>query len=223
MIDQHKIGEGVPIVGISFGPDGGLYGADWGGGYPLTQTGSIQRIDVVPDSLTLEERRDRESTKKWLAENLKTTDLNQLQTLLGHVDQRVRLRAQFEIVNRKEVAALLKMVGREHRQLARVHSIWGLGQLIHSGHAKAEGLRQYLSDPDPKIRMVTVRVLGEADDEHHDDFIELLRDDDLHVRVYAALALGRSSLPNAFEPLIELARRERLSNITTCATRSPLP
>ncbi|MEN8678918.1 MAG: PVC-type heme-binding CxxCH protein, partial [Akkermansiaceae bacterium] len=35
MVNEMQIGNGVPIVGINFGPDGALYGVDWGGGYPL--------------------------------------------------------------------------------------------------------------------------------------------------------------------------------------------
>ena len=45
MVGDHQIGKGAPIVGWKFGPDGGLYGVDWGGGYPLNQKGAIWKID----------------------------------------------------------------------------------------------------------------------------------------------------------------------------------
>ena len=40
MVNEHIFGRGVPLVGINFAPDGALYGVDWGGGYPLNQTGA---------------------------------------------------------------------------------------------------------------------------------------------------------------------------------------
>ncbi len=207
MVDAHQIGKGVPIVGIAFGPDGGLYGADWGGGYPLTQTGSVQRMDVAPASLTESERNDRRSVARWLTQDLSEIESNQLSELLAHIDQRVRLHSQFELVARAETSQFTDVLANHDNPLARVHAIWGLGQLIRSGDVKSDALRPYLSDPEAKIRMVAAKVLGECHYEHSEDFISLLDDSDLHVRVHAALALGRCPAPAAVPELIELANR----------------
>ncbi len=47
MVNSRQIGRGIPITGLSFGPDGALYATDWDGGYPLTQTGAVWKIDVA--------------------------------------------------------------------------------------------------------------------------------------------------------------------------------
>ncbi|MEN8772371.1 MAG: PVC-type heme-binding CxxCH protein, partial [Akkermansiaceae bacterium] len=47
MVNDMQIGTGVPIVGINFGPDGALYGVDWGGGYPLNEKGAVWKWDVA--------------------------------------------------------------------------------------------------------------------------------------------------------------------------------
>ncbi|MCB1205433.1 MAG: hypothetical protein KDN18_14320, partial [Verrucomicrobiae bacterium] len=41
MRDDHRIGDGIPLVGLQFSPDGALCGVDWGGGYPMNEKGAI--------------------------------------------------------------------------------------------------------------------------------------------------------------------------------------
>ena len=54
--NEHEIGSGIPLVGINFAPDGALYGVDWGGGYPLNQSGAIWKLDVPVDQRTTARR-----------------------------------------------------------------------------------------------------------------------------------------------------------------------
>ena len=80
MVDSHLIGSGDPIVGIAFGPDGGLFGVDWGGGYPLNQRGGVIRIDVAQERLSESDRDARNQVRDWLREGFaKRSD----QELLG--------------------------------------------------------------------------------------------------------------------------------------------
>src|SRR5260370_31023667 len=55
----------------------------------------------------------------------------ELSGLLAHQDMRVRQEAQFELAERGEPAIqVLAGVARRHsNQLARLHAIWGLGQI----------------------------------------------------------------------------------------------
>ncbi|WP_436714836.1 HEAT repeat domain-containing protein [Roseiconus lacunae] len=229
MVDDHKIGEGVPIVGIAFGPDGGLYGADWGGGYPLTQSGSIQRIDVPVNQLSDAEIADRQSVVHWLNVHFSTLETDQLVDQLAHVDQRVRLRVQFELVSRKTIAPLVAIANNNEADvLARVHAIWAIGQMVRTGDISSDVLFPVLKSPNENLRAVAVKVLGESGCSSPDVLIPLLTDDDLHVRVHAALALGRCPSANALDALINLANQTPFNQhymrhaittaMTTCAT-----
>lgn len=233
MIDSHQIGSGDPIVGIAFGPDGGLYGADWGGGYPLTQTGSVIRIDVPEQSLSQLDRANRNSVAEWLSKDFEVQATDVLIELLSHVDQRVRLHAQFSLADKGQSDALLNVLAdTTGDRLARVHSVWGLGQIIRSGRLPAEVLSPLLVDEDPVIRAVTVKTLGETDDADPAGLIRLIDDADLHVRIHAALALGRRPTAVAVEPLLRQAaqlprdqhymRHAIVTALAACATPEQL-
>ncbi|PAY21538.1 hypothetical protein CKO51_00260 [Rhodopirellula sp. SM50] len=233
MIDSHSIGSGDPIVGIAFAPDGGLYGVDWGGGYPLTQTGSVIRIDVPDETLSDQDRDNRKSVRHWLSQEFNEQPDAVLSELLSHVDQRVRLRAQFALAAKQQSDTLLTILTNpQSNQLARVHCVWGLGQILRTGSVPAGVLDRFLSDHDPIIRAVTAKTLGEIDAGDAALLIPLLDDPDLHVRVHAALALGRRPSTAATNTLCNLAatlprdqhylRHAIVTALAACATPQQL-
>ncbi|WP_167546562.1 HEAT repeat domain-containing protein [Stieleria maiorica] len=233
MVDAHSIGSGDPIVGLAFGPDGGLYGADWGGGYPLTQTGSVIRIDVPEETLSPQDRENRRSVVHWLSQRWSEQSDDVLSELLSHVDQRVRLRAQFALASNQRTDTLLAVLSNDQSdQLARVHGVWGLGQIARSGAVAADVLVPFLKDDDPIIRSVTAKTLGEIDGADAGTFVPLLADLDLHVRIHAGLALGRRPTNTATEPLLKLAetlprdqyylRHAVVTALAACATPQQL-
>ena len=206
MVDSHLIGNGVPIVGLDFGPDGGLYGVDWGGGYPLNQSGSVVRIDVGESDLSAADQENRHSVKRLLNEGFDKRSDEELAELLSHVDMRVRLRSQFELATRKATNRFAQILDNtDSNQLARVHSIWGLGQIWRQSGQEPRWLLKLLNDPDPVIRKVACKTLGELPNVNGKWLIDLLEDSDLHVRVHAALALARCPTDAAVAPLLELA------------------
>ncbi|WP_253159882.1 PVC-type heme-binding CxxCH protein [Stieleria tagensis] len=233
MVDSHTIGSGDPIVGIAFGPDGGLYGADWGGGYPLTQSGSVIRIDVAPADLSDQDKANRQSVVRWLNSDMNQQSTEVLVGLLSHVDQRVRLQAQFALVDQGQADAFRQVLGDSSAdQLARVHSVWGLGQLARAAATDANVLVGTLSDPDARIRAVAAKTHGEIPGSDPAGLVHLLNDSDLHVRVYAALALGRRPTAAAVKPLLEGAakldgdqfylRHALVTALAACATPDQL-
>ncbi|WP_182866438.1 DUF7133 domain-containing protein [Rhodopirellula sp. JC639] len=233
MVDAHSIGSGDPIVGLAFGPDGGLYGADWGGGYPLTQSGSVIRIDVSEEALSPQDRENRKSVVHWLSQRWNEQSDDVLSELLSHVDQRVRLRAQFALAGKRRSDTLLAVLSNQQSdQLARVHGVWGLGQIARSGAVAADGLVPFLKDDDPIIRAVTAKTLGEIDGADSSVFVPLLADPDPHVRIHASLALGRLPTNAATEPLLKLAealprdqyylRHAAVTALAACATPQQL-
>ena len=156
MVNDHQIGDGIPLVGLNFAPDGALYGVDWGGGYPLNQNGAIWRVDV-PAAKANPLRAD---TRKWIAADYSAQEIGTLTELLGHADQRVRLKAQFELAKRNafaEFSAVAKEVIAP--QLARIHAIWGIGQLIRREAAKDESLTALFDDPDPEVRAQAIKTV----------------------------------------------------------------
>ncbi|QDU92669.1 PVC-type heme-binding CxxCH protein [Lignipirellula cremea] len=205
--NEHEIGSSVPLVGINFGPDGGLYGVDWGGGYPLNQKGAIWKIDVPggADS-TL-----RQETRELLAAGFAHRETNQLQELLSHADQRVRLGAQFELVQRQAATTLQQVAQKADADLlARIHAIWGVGQLIRQDRSSPQLelvalLAQLLQDPQSEIRAQAARTISDLPHFEGQLLTPLLADAEPRVRFQAGLALARHATPSAVPALVKLA------------------
>lgn len=205
MVDEHKIGSGTAIVGLTFGPDGALYGADWDGGYPLDQKGAVIRMDVPENDRSSE----RPSVQRLLAEGVSKRTEGELTDLLAHPDQRVRLEAQFSLAERNAVTELKDVATNvDANQLARVHAIWGLGQIARQGESSAvTALVRLRRDADPIIRSQFAKTYGNIDENDVAHLTELLTDEDLHVRVHAGLALSRDGDSNAVATLLKQADR----------------
>lgn len=188
--NEHLIGAGIPLVGINFAPDGALYGVDWGGGYPLNETGAIWKIDVAePDPARVE-------TQRLLSIGpLTKLDDVELVKLLGYGDQRVRLEAQFELVRRSKMESLAEVASDEKQPLlARVHALWGLAQ------AGAD-VPDLSADPLPEMR---VQFLKSAKAVSPDILQKLLKDDSPRVRYFAAMAVGRTSDGQLLDAVVAL-------------------
>src|SRR5262249_53569792 len=110
---------------VEFGPDGAMYVADWVGMWDKVDKGRIWKVadpERLKDPAVLE-------VKKLISEGMKERPVDELSKLMGHRDQRLRQAAQFELAARKGSAVLAKLTDKAQPQLARIHAIWGLGQL----------------------------------------------------------------------------------------------
>ncbi|MGI9473668.1 MAG: DUF7133 domain-containing protein [Rubripirellula sp.] len=201
MDGEHLIGKGIPIVGINFGPDGALYGVDWGGGYPLNQTGAVWKIDV-PDS-------DLAVVRAEVAERLGQgfTDLKQtdLESLLRHPDQRLRLGAQFELVRCGKLS-ILRTSLKSDSEMQRVHAIWGLGQLARQGNVEAKAaLVASLTSDDQELQAQACRTLTDVSDVASEHFLPLLSHSSPRVRYMACIALSKHASSEAVPKLLEIS------------------
>lgn len=221
MVNDHKIGEGVALVGLNFAPDGALYGVDWGGGYPLNQSGAVWKIDV-PEKMA---HPDRGVTKGLVAADFSEKGTEELVTLLASGDQRIRLKAQWELAGRGEACPLSEVAGNDAAdQLARLHAIWGLGQLIRAEKLDDSALVNLFSVVDSEVRAQAIktvtdsygrrlgldRISGPVGAVHPltNALVERLNDSEQRVQMQALLGLGRIGDPAATEAIVEFLAAE---------------
>lgn len=198
--NDEEVLSGITSVGIDFGPEGALYLADWGGGWDTDGIGRVWKVDTKSDKeqLALE-------TQKLLREGVKKTAPSRLAELLEHEDRRVRMKAQFELVKREEVPLLLEVAYGKFPLLARVHAIWGIGQLARYGELEGERLMGLMVDEDAEIRAQVARTLGDIRCLAASEGLRrLLKDQSLRIRMMATEALGRIGERKAYPAILEM-------------------
>ncbi|SHF84848.1 putative heme-binding domain-containing protein [Fodinibius roseus] len=192
---------GILPTGLDFGPDGALYFADWIESWNTNDMGRIWRIDY-PDETGSAIRKE---TKQLLGDDFAAYEEERLFSLLRHEDMRVRKKAQFEFVDRSSKQHLLEAVEQQDHQLARLHGIWGVGQLAREEIEEAESLVPYLKDGDPEIRAQVAKTLGDVRySGDADALLPLLKDESLRVQFFAAQALGRIRHRPAVQPIVDM-------------------
>lgn len=198
--ESERALQGIQVTGMDFGPDGALYLADWGEGWAPDEEGRIWRMDrsgKEPSAL-------REETQTLLQSSFDDRPADELGTLLGHADQRVRMKAQFALVERGR-PDLFRRALEADDQMRRVHGVWGLAQLGREDTSQVRPLLQWADDDDPEIRAQVARALGDVRyAPAADALVSLLEDEAPRVRMFAAQALGRIEHAPAFDPLVEM-------------------
>src|SRR5438128_2578444 len=127
---------GVLATDVKFGIDGGVYLTDWVQGWEMTGKGRIYRVHdpaIDRDPLVLE-------TKKLLAEGMEKRSPKELARLLDHRDMRVRQEAQFALADLgpQAIRTMVNVARKDANQLARLHAIWGLGQIAECRNPNVE-------------------------------------------------------------------------------------
>jgi quinoprotein glucose dehydrogenase len=193
-------------VDIEFAVDGGMYVADWVNGWARPFKGRVWKLtdqEAMKSPIISEVR-------QLIAEGMDKRPVDELVRLLAHPDQRVRLEAQYEVAERKDsVAALQKRLGEDNEQLARIHSIWALGQIARKpGQEKVlEPVVKLLDDGDSEIRAQAAKILGDAKfTAAHDTLAKHLKDETGRVRFFAAMAIGKQAKPQDAEKVFTLLR-----------------
>ena len=154
---------------VDFGPDGGAYVLDWVSGWGQTLRGRIYRITPAAPLDPAELARVAE-VKRFLAEGMTQRDEKELLNLLGHVDRRVRLEAQWELAGRgtNSLEGLVSAAKEGKESIQRIHALWGLGQIVRllpttQGGEELAELLPVLNDRDPEIRgQAALVILGDG-------------------------------------------------------------
>jgi quinoprotein glucose dehydrogenase len=190
MVDQHQFVWSVLATDTDFGMDGALYLTDWVEGWDKPCKGRIYKVfdpAKVKDPACL-------SVKKLMAEGFTQRSSPQLRKLLNHPDMRVRLEAQFALAERgaESIPVFAEVTASQENQLARLHALWGLGQIGRKTTEALKPILVMLDDPDAEVRAQAVKVLG--DDRVStalDKLIPMLEDASPRVRFFAAMSVGK--------------------------------
>ena len=202
---ETDVVSGILPTGIQFGSDGALYAADWINGWGTKDYGRVWKIDVAKDKNDL--AAVRLETQRLMLLNYSTQTEEKLYDLLFYADMRIRQKAQFELVNRGKKGApfLLKALNQRDNQLARIHGIWGMGQLARKDKTNAAALMALLNDSDGEIVVQALKMLGDADIKSvANTLMPMLTHPNYRIRFYAAEALGQFKHKAAVQPLINM-------------------
>jgi quinoprotein glucose dehydrogenase len=204
-VDEHKFIWSVLATDVDFGTDGAMYVLDWVDGWSGTGKGRIYRVVNPKDA----QKPAAQSVKKLLAEGTTHRPLDELARLLSHVDMRVRLEAQFALAERgaEAIETFCAVAQKSSDQLARLHSIWGLGQIGRSNGPAYQPLIPLLHDRDSEVRCQAAKVLGDG---HiataYPDLLALLKDPEPRVGFFAALSVGKLGRKEAVPPILAMLR-----------------
>ncbi|MEA3212496.1 MAG: quinoprotein glucose dehydrogenase [Chthoniobacter sp.] len=200
---ENKLAWGFYPTDVDFSVNGGIYLLDWVRDVEKPGKGRIFRLhDPATDAGALVE-----DTRRLLAAGMAGRDAAELSSLLGHADRRVRLAAQFALAQRRDITALTRVASGAGPRLARLHALWGLGQL---GRMTPEALNSaiaLIADADEEVRAQSAKMLGDARiAEAAPALIAALADPAPRVRFFAALALGKLRTPAAGPGLLTMLR-----------------
>ncbi len=226
--ERRDLIKGVLTTDVEFGTDGALYVLDWVEGWSGVDKGRIFKFtDPAADTAKQAE------VKKLLAEGMAARPAVELEKLLAHDDQRIRQAAQFQLATKGDAETLTQAAKSGPSTLARVHGVWGLGQLAKKQPQVLTTVAALLTDKDGEVRAQSARVLG---DQHfkgaYDKLIALLKDAHPRARLYAGLALGKTGYKPAADPLFAMLaenadkdpilRHAGIMGLTGCADAASL-
>jgi quinoprotein glucose dehydrogenase len=202
---ERFLGGALP-TDVKFGPDGRLYWTDWADGWPKSKRG---RIYAVTDPAHAKDPIIAE-TKALIAADHTKQSTAELAALLGHADMRVRRAAQFELAARKKdgLAALTRVATQTTAPLyARLHAIWGLGQLANPEASARATFAALATDAEVEVRAQAIKLLG--DHRVASAFpvlLAALQDASARVKFFAAQSLGKLHRQEATPALLTALR-----------------
>jgi putative heme-binding domain-containing protein len=207
MVDHHDFLKPIMATDVDFGYDGKMYVADF---VNLDWTGKSLggRIYTLFDPKRLDDPIVQE-TKRLFVEGFSRRSEKDLAKLLDHADLRVRQRAQFALAERGEKSIpIFQMIARSSKnQLARLHAIWGLGQIGRKHPEACQMLATWLQDPDAEVRAQSARVIGDCNwSGANRELLEAIGDASPRVRFFATMALGKLKVHAAIKPIAAMLK-----------------
>jgi HEAT repeat protein/cytochrome c5 len=186
---------------FDFGWDGRMFAALY------DQLGDSRGLAVFEHSASRADPRVAELARAALSK-MSTRSLDELVGWLAFPDQRLRLRAQFELAQRRAIEPLVALARDEQADLvARLHAIWALGQIGDEGMRALAAGGSGLESASDELRAQLARAAGNS---RAVDWLPWLRsrleDPSLRVRFFAAEAVGKLADRESIAPLVALLR-----------------
>ncbi|MGE3408524.1 MAG: PVC-type heme-binding CxxCH protein [Pirellulales bacterium] len=222
IVDEHDVLKPLSATDCEFGYDGKLYISDfvnliWNGG------SAGGRLFTLFDTRHIHDAVVKQSTELF-RNGFEELSADKLLESLHHPDMRVRQRAQFSLAARgsSSVVSLSSVVKESEHHLARLHALWGLGQIAarpvetvepaavewrQTRQAILALLHRLADDQDLEVRAHSARLLGDLRDATAVGLlVARLNDDSPRVRMMAALSLGKLRQPDAMPAIVEMLR-----------------
>jgi putative heme-binding domain-containing protein len=211
LANHDTLVQGLLPTGLDFGPEGALYFGDWINGWGTKNEGRIWKLDV--GAAAGAEKVLRAEVQELLATDFSTIATGKIMELLGHQDQRIRQKAQFMLADQPDLGGFGSLLGvaadHEAPQLARIHGLWGMAQMIRRGKDRATDLAPFLLDADPEIIAQAAKMIGDLKQGGNaETLVGLLGHPSARVRFFAMEALGRTEEKTAVQPIIAMLRED---------------
>lgn len=207
MVNPERFLWNVLATDADFGPDGAMYLTDWVEGWSGINRGRVIRVTHPQATHSKQSQRVATLLKKDFSEE----KVGAIAARLGNPDRRVRSKAQFEIASRGAIWQFAKVIKDDKRPLARLHSLWGLGQIARmngNGKKKARAANQIVPltlDADANLRQAAIQILGDLGVANAiPAIVKSLEDVHPRVRATAGIAIGKFPEANATELLVRL-------------------
>ncbi len=194
------------ITDLDFAGDGNMYLSDWINGWDGLGKGKIYTLHHPGGKASAEQQRTQEA----LLADLTSQSSEEVFALIAARDMRVRQRAQFELVRRKDHQWVLAAAQHPDADLARLHGIWGIGQLCRTpahGPELAEKCIGLMDDGDVEVICQAAKLMGEAGVAAAvPRLIQLLKHENNRVKYFAAFALGRLDYQDGMDAILQVLR-----------------
>lgn len=194
MVDDAQPIWRVLATDVDFGPDGAIYVSDWVDGWNGLNKGRLYRFF---DPQEIDQPVVKEM-QQLLAAGFSDKANDELAKLLAHPDRRVRQGAQFELAKREQLEVFNQVATSSDNQLARLHAIWGVGQIVDQLRDVRERVEPtkvlsgtLVKDADPEVRAQAAKVLGDL--EVPESLVALLNDENPRVKYFALVGVGKGT------------------------------
>ena len=231
MDDSRKFSWGVAATDIEYSFDGRVFISDFVTGWKSHEAGRLLTLDAGENLYLPEKTRE---TAELVAAGFDQRNSSELLALLGHPDQRIRLRAQVALTRKDDALAMFQSATKPGEELIkRIHGIWGLGIVSRRGavpsprgeftklasaavrEKAAAALVTLLKDAEPEIRVQALRVIGDTKvDGDALPLGEMLTSDKSErVRFAAGIAIGKMKAGSHLPAVLAFLRENNNADV----------